>query len=179
MRAMIDGLESAHPIGLELPGLYQDDDFTQRFTAALDAVLAPIFITLDAVEAYIDPWLAPEDFLDWLSDWVGITIDPDLPEARQRAVVARAAELFTWAGTTKGITDLVETYTGVRPDVTDSGGVAWSAYPGGDIPGTDAGTVTVRLRLPKGESVEQARIERLLAAVLPATVVATVEVTSA
>ena len=178
MRAMIDGLESAHPIGVELPGLYQDDDFTQRFTAALDAVLAPLFITLDAIEAYVDPWLAPEDFLEWLSEWVGIEVDQHLPEARRRALVARAAELFTWAGTARGIADLVETFTGVRPEVEDSGGVAWQAMPGGDFPGTDESKVTVRLRLPEGETVEQARIERLLAGVLPATVVASVEVTS-
>ena len=66
MRGMIEGLETPHPIGFELPGLFHDDDFTQRFTAALDEVIAPIFLTLDALEAYVDPWLAPEDFLGWL-----------------------------------------------------------------------------------------------------------------
>lgn len=179
MRALIEGLETPHPIGLQLPGLFHDDDFSQRFTAALDEVLAPIFITLDAIEAYVDPWLAPEDFLLWLSEWVGIPIDGDLPEAVKRALVSRAAVLHGWAGTAKGIADLVETYTGVRPEVDDTGGVAWSATPGGDVPGTDDARVTVRLRVPDPDTIEVARIERLLAGSVPAHVTMTVEVAKA
>ncbi len=115
MRAIIEGLESPHPIGLELPGLFHDDDFTQRFCAALDEVISPIFVTLDAIEAYADPWLAPSDFLAWLSEWVGIEIEEDLDDDRKRAMVAKATTLAGWAGTTRGITELVETYTGRSP----------------------------------------------------------------
>lgn len=179
MRAMIEGLESPHPIGLQLPGLFHDDDFTQRFTGALDEVLAPIFVTLDAIEAYVDPWLAPEDFLTWISQWVGMPIDEDLPEARKRALVANAAAIHTWAGTARGIADLVEIYTGVRPEVEDSGGVSYSSTPGGAIPGTDAASVTVRLRVPADVSVDRDRVARLLRATLPAHLVATVDVVPA
>jgi phage tail-like protein len=177
VRAIIEGLETPHPIGLELPGLFHDDDFTQRFTAALDEVLAPIFLTLDAIEAYVDPWLAPDDFLTWLSEWVGIPVEEDLPEPRKRAMVARAAQLYTWAGTARGIADLVETYTGVRPEVVDSGGVAFQALPGGDVPGTDDATVTVRIPVPKGVEVDAERVERLLRGTLPAHIITTIEVT--
>ena len=46
------------PIGEQLPALYADDDFAQRFTAGLDTVLAPVFSTLDNLPAYLDPrWL--------------------------------------------------------------------------------------------------------------------------
>ena len=173
MRALVEGLETPHPIGLQLPGLFQDDDFTRRFTEALDEVLAPIFVTLDAIEAYVDPWLAPEDFLLWLSEWVGIPIPHDLPEERRRALVARACELYGWAGTAKGIAELVEAYSGVRPEVTDSGGVAWSPTPDGEMPGTADARVTVRL--PPGTAVDTERVQRLLEGVLPAHVRATVE----
>ncbi|MBW3555981.1 MAG: phage tail protein [Actinobacteria bacterium] len=174
MRALVEGLETPHPIGLQLPGLFQDDDFTRRFTWALDEVLAPVFVTLDAIEAYVDPWLAPGDFLLWLSEWVGIPIDHDLPEERKRALVARAADLYGWAGTAKGIADLVELYSGVRPEVLDSGAVAWSPTPDGDIPGSDDAEVTVRF--PPGATIDTARVQRLLAEALPAHVVASVEV---
>lgn len=179
MRAMIEGLESPHPIGLQLPGLFHDDDFTQRFTSALDEVLAPIFVTLDAIEAYVDPWLAPQDFLTWISQWVGMPIEDDLPEARKRALVANAAAIYTWAGTARGIADLVETYTGVRPEVEDSGGVSFSSTPGGEIPGTDAASVTVRLRVPADVTVDADRVTRLLRATLPAHLVPTVDVVPA
>ena len=179
MRAMIEGLETPHPIGMELPGLFHDDDFSQRFTAALDEVLAPIYVTLDAIEAYVDPWLAPEDFLSWLSEWMGIAIEEDLPEESKRMLVARAAELHTWAGTATGLATLVECYTGVRPTIEDSGGTSWSSLPGGDLPGTSDHTVSVRLAVADPTAVDRARLERLVAGFLPAHVVATVEVTNA
>ena len=179
MRAMIEGLETPHPIGLELPGLFHDDDFTQRFCAALDEVLSPIFLTLDAIEAYVDPWLAPGDFLMWLSDWVGIPFEDDLPLERKRALVARAVTLQAWAGTAKGIADLVEAYTGVRPEVEDSGAAAWSTTPDGEVPGTGANTLTVRVRTPEGVTVDETQLRRLLSTTVPAHVATTVEVSPA
>ena len=176
MRGLIEGLETPHPIGAELPGLFHDDDFSQRFTAALDEVLAPIFLTLDAIEAYVDPWLAPSDFLTWLSEWMGIPIEEDLPEAQKRMLVARAATLYGWAGTARGIADLVEAYTGVRPEVEDTGGVSWSAMPGSDLPGADDYAVTVRVRTDDPATIDAARLERLVAGFVPASVITTVEV---
>lgn len=176
MRGLIEGLETPHPIGMELPGLFHDDDFSQRFTAALDEVLAPIYLTLDAIEAYVDPWLAPPDFLVWLSEWMGIPIEEDLPEHQQRMLVARAATLYGWAGTARGIADLVEAYTGVRPEVEDTGGTSWSATPGGELPGNDQFSVTVRVRTDDASAIDTARLERLLSGFVPASVLMTVEV---
>jgi phage tail-like protein len=176
MRGLIEGLETPHPIGMELPGLFHDDDFSQRFTAALDEVLAPIYLTLDAIEAYVDPWLAPADFLTWLSEWMGIPIEPTLPEHQQRMLVARAATLYGWAGTARGIADFVEAYTGVRPEVEDTGGTSWSATPGGDLPGNDQFALTVRVRTEDPSSIDVERLERLLSGFVPAAVVTTVEV---
>lgn len=176
---MIEGLESPHPIGLELPGLFQDDDFTQRFCSALDEVLSPIFLTLDAVEAYVDPWLAPDDFLMWISEWLGIEIEEDLAEDRKRAMVAGAANFFGWAGTAKGIADVVETYTGVRPEVVDSGGASWSPAPGGDLPGTAAMTVKVTLRVADPATIDEHRVDRLLRQTVPAHIVTSLEIVKA
>ncbi len=103
MRGLVPGLLSPHPIGDRLPALYQDDDLVQRFAAGLDDVLAPVLATLDSSEAYIDPRLAPLDFVVWLSQWVGVELDGTWAPARQRALVARAAELVAGdAGLTAG-----------------------------------------------------------------------------
>ena len=69
MRGAVPGLPTPHPIGLALPALYLDDGFTQRFTAGLDEVLAPVLLTLDCLDAYLDLELAPPDFLDWLAGY--------------------------------------------------------------------------------------------------------------
>src|SRR5688572_10836276 len=101
MRGLIENLLSPHPLGAALPGLYQEDDFTQRFLAALDEVLAPIFATLDNINCYFDPTFAPEDFLEMLAEWVGLTLDERWPLETQRTMVARAIELYAWRGTNR------------------------------------------------------------------------------
>ncbi|HYM50051.1 MAG TPA: phage tail protein, partial [Candidatus Limnocylindrales bacterium] len=107
-RGLVPLLKTPHPLGAMLPGLFQDDGFAQRMMAAFDEVLAPIFSTLDNLEAYFDPWLAPEDFLDWLSAWVGLPLDETWPVERRRAFVARAYDLFRLRGTVRGLRAHVE-----------------------------------------------------------------------
>ena len=69
-RGLVPRLDTPRPMGPELPALFQDDSFAQRLTGAFDDMLAPVFSTLDNFEAYLDAWLSPEDFLDWLGAWV-------------------------------------------------------------------------------------------------------------
>ncbi len=76
-RALLPGLGTRHPLGAQLPSVYAEDDFVQRFTAALDDILAPVLCTLDSLPAYFDPALAPADFLEYLAAWVGAPGDPD------------------------------------------------------------------------------------------------------
>ncbi|HEY8546321.1 MAG TPA: phage tail protein [Acidimicrobiales bacterium] len=170
-RGTVEGLASPHPLGTLLPGLYQDDDLVQRFTAGLDEVLAPVIGVLDGFDAYLDPWLTPRDFLAWLARWVGVELDPSWPEDRQRAHVADAADLYAWRGTVRGLARLVEVTTGVRPEVLETGGAAWTAAPppAGTLPGSAAPALVVRLRAPAG-TVDVARLDRLVAAAKPAHV---------
>jgi len=176
MRGPIDGLDTPHPLGAALPGLFQDDDFAQRFTSALDAVLSPVFCTLDNLEAYFDPTLAPRDFVAWLAGWVGLTLDENWPVERQRALIAEAAQLYRWRGTARGLAAHVALYTGTEPEVVDSGGCSWSATPGGSLPGTAEPRVTVRVRVPDPSAVDRRRIDGIVATAKPAHVVHEIEV---
>ena len=183
MRGTVEGLESPHPIGLALPALFHDDDVAQRFVSGLDDLLAPLFLTLDAVESYIDPWVAPRDFLAWIAQWVSAPWDPAIDDMQQRSVVARAAELYAWAGTAKGLAGIVELVAGVAPEIEENGAASWTIEPGGDLPGSAEPRVTVRVRLadlPSAGPEREDRLERIRQVVLqllPAHVVATVEVT--
>ena len=58
---------------------------TQRFVSTFDTALAPVIATLDGLPGYVDPWLAPTDFLDWLAGWVGVEVDEEwtVPQRRQ------------------------------------------------------------------------------------------------
>lgn len=179
MRGTVDELPTAHPIGMQLPGLFHDDDFAQRFTTGLDTVLAPVLLTLDAIEAYADPWIAPLDFVQWLGTWLGVDVDPRNDEARQRRLVAGAADLWLWSGTTRGLADMIEVQTGARPEIEDSGGAVWGALPGTELPGSPEAAVTIRLRVPDVDAVDRLELERTVASIVPAHVTTTIEVVAA
>ena len=175
MRGTVPGLASPHPLGLMLPGLYQDDDLAQRFTSALDSLLAPLLATLDGLTAYVDPALAPEDFLPGLAHWVGVSLDEGWPVARRRLLIASAAELYRWQGTRRGIARLVEVYTGVMPELVDTGGVTSSTTARPRLR-RGSGPPGLTVRLPRGADVEPARVQALVESAAPAHVTVTVEV---
>jgi phage tail-like protein len=176
MRALVPGLASAHPMGAALPALYVGDDFTQRFTAAFDESLAPVLCTLDNLEHYLSPELAPPDFVEWLGMWVGATLDENWPDDRRRAAVARASAMHRRRGTVSGLAEQIALFTGGVAEVIDNGGVSWSAEPGSALPGTDAPSLTVRVRAPDPAAVDQGRLDALVAYAKPGHVPHTVEV---
>lgn len=176
MRGLIPGLESPHPLGLAMPALFHDDDFAQRMLSAFDEVLAPIFCTLDNIDAYFDPDLAPDDFVPWLATWVGMALDENWSLARQRELVKRAGDLYSWRGTARGLAAQVAIYTGVEPEIVETGGCTWSAAPGAQAPGSVEPRVTVRIRVTGADAVDEERLERIVASAKPAHVVHEVEV---
>ncbi len=98
-RGLIPGLVSPHPLGPALPALFQEDDFAQRFVSAFDDVLAPIFSAMDNGDAYLDPYLTPEDFLEWMSSWVGIELNENWTHrAAARASSPRRSSCTAGAG---------------------------------------------------------------------------------
>jgi phage tail-like protein len=178
MRTGLDQAPTAHPIGQTLPAVYQEYEFVQQLTAALDEVLAPALLTLDSFAAYLDPHLAPEDFLDWLAGWVAYPLDDEWPLAQRRALVAEAVQLHRWRGTRRGLAKHVELLTGGTVEVVDTGGCGWSPHPGSRLPGTPEPRIEVTVRTRAGAPVDPARIRTLIVDSLPAHVPVTVRAES-
>ncbi|MFD4871467.1 phage tail protein [Streptomyces sp. NPDC058412] len=178
-RAAVPGLPSPHPIGEQLPALYADDDFAQRFTAGLDTVLAPVFTTLDNLPSYFDPRLAPADFLPWLASWVGGIDDPRWPTALRREAVARAVELHRWRGTRRGLIEALRLVLGVSAEVSGDGAATWSRTAGADLPPPPADEVLIRV-WPRHEgaayAVDADRVRALVRTLCPVHTVCRVEV---
>jgi phage tail-like protein len=173
MRGHIQGLESPHPIGYQLPAVFAEDDFAQGLVSGLDEVLAPVFNVLDCVEAYFDPQLAPADFLVWLATWVGVEVRSDEDLDRQRDLIQEVVGLYGVRGTPIALRRLLEIFTQGAVDISDSGGASWSPVPGGELPGSAEPSVTVRVRSP---AVDEATVRQLVATGTPAHVVHHVEV---
>lgn len=168
MRGTVLDLRSPHPIGELLPAVYSDDDFAQRFVAALDELLAPILSTLDCLDAYLDPALAPADFVDWLAGWVALPLDEAWSLERRRRLVAAAVALHRRRGTRHGLAELVALATGGEVEIIESGGCVGGGEPGTALPGSGRPGLHVRVRVPDPSAVNAARLDELVAANKPA-----------
>jgi phage tail-like protein len=178
MRGTIDKLETPTPFGHMLPSVYQEDDFSMRFIAGFDDVLAPILLTLDCLIEYFDPAVTPVDFLDWLASWVGIEVDESWATERRRAAVATAVEMYRMRGTISGLRANLEVLSGGQVEITDSGGVSWSTSPMGELPGQESPRLAVRVSLPDVTDRTTKAIDSIVATAKPAHVVHRVEVVS-
>lgn len=176
MRGSIEELATPHPMGAYLPAIYQESDFSMRFTSAFDSVLAPVVLTLDCQDTYFDPDLSPEDILHWLGGWVGLLLDEDWPLARRRAMVRDIVGLYAERGTVAGVQRLVELYTGASVEVIEGGGAVHSVVPLGELPGSSAAAFVVRVTTPDPSAVDVARVEMLVAGSRPAHLPAVVEI---
>ena len=177
-RGAVDGLRSRVPIGPSLPSLYHADDFCQRLTTVFDDALSPVVTTLDCFDAYLDPALAPEDFVEWLAGWVAVSLDEAWAPERRRQLVATAVELYRSRGTAEGLVAAVELYTGVRPEVVDSGGCGWSDVADSALPGSPQPELLVIVRTPDPARVDARVVERIVAENKPAHLPYRVEITA-
>ena len=176
MRGSVDGLPSPQPMEKVLPAVLADDDFAIRFVSGFDDVLAPIFSTLDNLGAYLDPRLAPEDFVAWLGSWVGVVGDDREPAERRRQLVATAADLARRRGTVAGLAKEIALHVDASVQVVDSGGCTWSATPGQTPPRTGPATVTIRVRVADPLTFDRGHLDAVVAGALPAHVSHEIEV---
>jgi phage tail-like protein len=176
MRGYVPGLETAVPFGPMLPAVYQEDEFTMRFVAGFDDVLAPILLALDCLIDYFDPALTATDFLEWLAGWVGIEVDESWETERRRAAVATAVEMYRMRGTISGLRANLEVLSGGEVEISDSGGVTWSTSPMGSLPGQESPRLAVRVTLPEVTDRTTRAIDSIVIAAKPAHVVHRVEV---
>ena len=140
----------AYRVSGPVPALFHDDPLFLGLCAAFDELLSPVVTALDCFAAYLDPRLAPGDFVAWLGGLVGADTG-SLDEPRQRALVAGAVPAYRVQGTAQGLREVVAAAACVPVEqvtVTESGAVAWSAAPGGAaVPAFDP-VVTITVVVP-------------------------------
>jgi phage tail-like protein len=159
--------------------VYLDDDFTVEFVEAFDGVLAPVFATLDCLDAYLDPRLTPIDFAVWLAEWVGIVVDGTWTVDQIRGAVVDAMRFHALRGTRQGLIDGIRQYTGLTPDLEESGGAVSARSPGTVAPGVPTLFLTIRLTVPSGTTVDREKLERVVVAMKPAHVPHQIELVEA
>jgi phage tail-like protein len=145
----------------QLPRPLADDPFLRSlsliFEDLADSVREPVL----NFEHFLDPDLAPPEFVRWMAQWLGLEIDASLPESRQRSALRSAGILLPWRGTKRGLQGLLESLVGSTVEVVEHGGV----FRDGHSPGYDP-RVTVRVEHPGG--MDESQLRRLIETELPA-----------
>jgi phage tail-like protein len=149
-----------------------EDPVVQLLLGALDEVLAPIISVLDCYDAYLDPRLAPLDFVDYMSSWLLVSQAEYWTEETRRASLTSTTPRSRWRGTARSFEGRINSLFGISILVTDSGKViANSQFTDPDLwekPVSPAVLVSVPKDSDAIASLEM--IHEALQAVLPAHV---------
>jgi phage tail-like protein len=105
-----------------LPAIYARDDFLGRFLRIFERVLDPLDRQIDGLHHYLDPDLAPDEFLPWLASWLDVALDDRWPRQRKVALIRAAPELHRWRGTRRGLSEHLRLYLGVMPEIEETSG---------------------------------------------------------
>lgn len=147
-----------------LPGIYADDEFTGRFLRIFESIWAPLEAQIDLLYTYFDPRLTPVEFLPWLGTWVDLVLDENWPEARRRALIEHAADLYRRRGTAGALRDYLAIYMGVQPDIVE------------DMTDQNPFHFTVRFQVPNPDGIDADRIRRIIEEEKPAHTTYTLEI---
>jgi phage tail-like protein len=167
---MVAELPSPHPLVDTLPSMLREDSFAGSLCASFDDLLAPVLLTLDTFANYLDPTTTPDDMIPWLAQWLGLGVDLNVEQARQRYELQIAGKLNAARGTLSSITTELENALGMPIEVTESGGARWSRSPGGPLPGEPQETLSVVVHPSAGQEVDLDRLDALIRSVKPAHV---------
>jgi phage tail-like protein len=166
VRGIVPGLQSPHPLIELMPATFAEDDLMVRLTEAFDEVLSASLASLDCITAYLDPRLAPADFLELLACWLGVALDDTWPSHWRRDAVLHAVELHRGRGTAAGLQWHLDLMTDGRAQVVDDGGVSWSTTPQAETP--DPSTALVVLVSRELSDAEVAAVADVVAMAKPA-----------
>ncbi len=148
-----------------LPNTYADDGFMPGFLNIFEALWQPFDRQLDQLYAYFDPMLTPAEFLPWLGTWVDLVLDENWPEARRRALIENAADLYRRRGTAGALRDYLAIYLGAPPTIVEDG------------PDGNPFHFSVTIHTDDPDSFDQDRARRIIEEEKPAHTIYTLTVT--
>lgn len=99
-----------------LPDVYREVDFIGRMLKIVEECFEPDVQISDSLWAYLDPMLASEPMLPFLSHWVGWELTPLIDIKRQRYLIKQAMQIYRWRGTRRGLRFYIHLFTDLPLD---------------------------------------------------------------
>ena len=108
-----------------LPALYRRSDAVGHNVVRdvcwlLEHMFGRLEKTIEHNHLYYDPHTTPGEFLSWLASWMAFTVDLDWPEARKRALIKRAVNLYRIRGTKRALALFLTLFTGYEPTIDEN-----------------------------------------------------------
>jgi phage tail-like protein len=87
-------------------------DFLGRFLANFEGILTPLEDRVAESWLVTDPQHTPDEAVEWLGSWIGVSFAPWFPAAQRRLQLRKAPELFQRRGTLRGLRLSLDIATG-------------------------------------------------------------------
>lgn len=108
-----------------LPAIYRRSDALGRNVVrdicfVFEHLFGSVEELLDEGHVFYDPHECPPEFLPWLASWTAMVVDMDWPEAKKRAILKRAVDLYRIRGTVRGLSLALQVFTGHEPLIEEN-----------------------------------------------------------
>lgn len=97
--------------------------FLERYLALFENRFTSMETTYEQLSSLLNIESTNEEWLTFLSTWMGLILDPSWDVMRRRRLLLEAMELFQKRGTREGISRYLEIYTGKKPVILE--GFRW------------------------------------------------------
>lgn len=112
------GPEAEAVIPASEPSTTTPADFLSRFLMNFEGILTPLEDRVAHAYLLTDPYTTPDDALEWLGSWIGLSFDPAYPPSQRRRLLAEAPQLYRRRGTLPGLRQALNVATN---DAVDGG----------------------------------------------------------
>ncbi len=103
-----------------LPAYYSEDsESLYRFLAIFQNLMDETSLTIDTLAESLELSSTNDEFLTWLSQWLGLVRDHRWPQEKWREFLQRAPEFFQKSGTKEGLIEMIKLYSGKVPEIEE------------------------------------------------------------